>query len=148
MCGRKEQKASWRGKKKREKKSALPRLEGTGLESSEAHPRLAVPTPPPPRRRSWAELTAKGSSPGSTLLPRLLVPQSPATATQAFCLSDLQLPGYRSYSVYSRRKSDGVEAPGQEVSSLRQAPRNCLLCSPPRSSRLRPDTGAQGWTLT
>lgn len=108
----------------KEKKSALPWLEEIGLESSEAHPQLAVPTPPPPQRRSWAELTAEGSGPGSTLLPRL--PQSHSAQPQPLRRSPSltsSSPATEATPYTAAENQAARAAPGREVSSTRHAPR-------------------------
>lgn len=105
-----------RGRAGEERKSAL---KGTGA-------RAQGPTPasqalrPLPGRGGAGRSCARGHRPGSTLLPRLPVPRSPATATQSFCLSDLQLPGYRSAIPYTAAENGaGAAASGREVSSPR-----------------------------
>lgn len=133
--------------KKTRVRSRDSKLEEMVAERPEAHSLLADPKPPPPQRRSWAESDTEDTA-RKHLPPKApSVPRSPATATRAFCLSDLQLPGYRRDTPYTAAENRaGVTASECVVPSRPTTPRDCLLNSPPLASRLRPGTRAQGWT--
>ena len=124
----------------KEKRGHAPESPGKRARWAQKPTPTRGPDTPSPAEAELGGVRAEARGPGSTLLPRPpSVPQSPASAAQAFCLSDLQLPGYRSSTPYRTAENRAsAAASGRAMPSRRPMPGDSLLNSPPGAAGLGP----------